>query len=150
MLMLHLMTAGLTRAILRAASVHRCCLQHNKYWSASGIEYLGDTKSFKHLKLVLEFRLTSPCFRTYHRFPESREKVPGYRKCWTPAQVFSQTLAHGNSKNEIRQNREEQNSKYGRKSSRNEKNTCRRANYRLGSAVPLRALLPETVDELSN
>ena len=32
----------------------------------------------------------------------------GYRKCGTHAQVFSQTLAHGNNKNEIRPRKREE------------------------------------------
>ena len=54
---------------------------------------------------------------------QSRKKVStiqyGYRKCGNHARLFSQTLAHGNSKNEIRQmNRgrgQEERREYGKK-----------------------------------
>ena len=48
----------------------------------------------------------------------------GYRKCGTHAQVLPQTLAHGNSKNEIRQrNRrwKEERGEYGKKYNGHEK-----------------------------
>ena len=80
-----------------------------------------------------------------------------YRKCGINARVFSETLEHGNGKNQIRQrNRRSIETmrrvwkEYENMESVHEKNTRRHPNYIARPTVPPRSHLPESVDELAD
>ena len=78
-------------------------------WATSACD-CGTGHSNLYFKFIilngwLEFNLSALCFQTYRCFRwvmRTSSMQYGYRKCGNNARVFSQTLAQGNSKTEIR------------------------------------------------
>ena len=81
--------------------------------------------NFKNVLFKNYLSFTASADRLFHLAKKEGTIQYGYRTWGTHARVFSQTLAHGNSKNEIRQrNRrrhKEERREYGKKQSEHEK-----------------------------
>ena len=104
--------------------------------------------------VIVQFCLTAWLPDLITNFAKQRKQVPfsiaTYRKCGTRARMFSQTLAHRNSKNEIRPRntgiRWEERSEYGMKHSGQDKRSPKSPNVHLGGHYSLK----QWVDYLPN